>query len=255
VRVLVGLIIAVLLVSFGASAQELRLYSVEEVSRALCRGEDFSTLKRVAEEIPEWKKFQNLSGPSLGIRMSTVSMVGELPSISRLEFSDEIVKDAREIVQEAFSGFKFDPNGETLVIDKACGLLTPTHLRTPLIAAQRALGWNDPTDSPAPLVRVKTKGFTMISRGDVPLTPSNMGHIIMVSSSSIRTAALDIRTVIVSRKKERLCYQVNLNQLEAARYIWQQVVYDRGSWRVVDCTIARQTPSSSQPSQPSTPDR
>jgi hypothetical protein len=251
VRVLVGLIIAVLLVSF-ASAQELRLYSVEEGVMVACKVNQLMT----AEEKRKYDEDINkLGDPQSNARiwLSLSRVEGEFPfKIAELKFSESVHPIARNIVEETFRGFKFEPGGQTLVVTDACGIPTPTHAQTPYLVFQK-LGRTIEAENVVPLVKGVVDGRgTIWSRGIISLTRGIIGDATMRFPLSIRTAALDMRITIESGRM-KLCYQVVSNPVEAARWVWGRIIPDTAPLKIVDCTLARQTPS--QPPQPSSPDR
>jgi hypothetical protein len=251
VRVLVGIVTVVLLLISFASAQELRLYSVEEAVATLCRGEDFLTYGLLVQSIPSSVKNPESRA---GIFISTTRIEGQFPRISRIEFSESVHPIARTLVQETFAGFKFDPAGDVFLIEKVCGLPTPISFKTPYEAAVR-IGWRPGNGDPVPLLKGKTTSSSINSRGIVPITGWILGPVVMRFPPSVRTVALDVRMVL-ENGRVGICYQItDVNPLRDVNWIWRQVIVDLAPLKVVDCALARQTPSSSQPSQPSTPDR
>jgi hypothetical protein len=256
VRVLTAaLIIAVLLlVSFGASAQELRLYSVEEGVAVACKGDQLMT----AEERRHYEEdLRKLGGDPhrivrTGIYMSLVRVTGPFPfKVSELRFNNKVHPIAKTLVEETFQGFRFDSSGQPLTIEEACGTPTPTHATTPKLIVDR-LGLELKSENVAALVKGTAGNSTVMSRGIVLATAGYIGPIAMRWPVSIRTAALDIRMTLESGRVG-LCYEIVSNPVTDAQWLWRRIIPDTAPLKIVDCTLARQAPS--QPSQPSTPDR
>jgi hypothetical protein len=251
VRVLTAaLIIAVLLVSF-ASAQELRLYSVEEGVAVFCRGNQLMTQeeRRYYEE-----DLRKLGGDPhrvvrTGIYMSMARVTGPFPfKVSELRFNNKVHPIAKTLVEETFQGFRFDPSGQPLTIEEACGTPTPTHATTPKLIVDR-LGLELKSENLVALVKGTAGDSTIMSRGIVLATAGYIGPIAMRWPVSIRTAALDIRMTLESGRVG-LCYEIVSNPVTDAQWLWRRIIPDTAPLKIVDCALARQTPSSSQPSSP-----
>ena len=218
--------------------EQIRLYTAEEVMAVLCKGEDAARLW----DLPEAPLFRNLDDWPKGLYRSVgTTLEGELPRVVRIEFNESIHPIARSIIEEVFAGFRWDPAGEILIIEKACGYPTPLHYNVGRTVAQR-LGWDirpekRGTTPSWPLIVTKTMNGSMVlkSRGAM-LARGILGEGIMRMSDSLRTAIKVVRAVLESGKRPPLCFRVvGLNPARDVAWIWRGIIRDSAEWRIVDC--------------------